>query len=48
MSLNVDDVRCTHILRDRKTSVAALDSTVDLGVTLLKEIQQRPDLLRSA
>jgi hypothetical protein len=38
LSLNVNDVRCTQILRDRKTSVAALESTMDTGIRLLKGI----------
>lgn len=38
LALNVNDIRCTQILRDRKTSIAALDSALELGVPLLKDI----------
>ncbi len=38
LSLNVNDVRCAQILRDRKTSVAALESTIDHGIVLLKDV----------
>jgi hypothetical protein len=38
LALNVNDVRCTQILRDRQTSIAALDSTIDKGIPLLKTI----------
>lgn len=38
LSLNVNDVRCTQILRDRKTSVAALDSTIAQGVKLFRNV----------
>jgi predicted nucleic acid-binding Zn-ribbon protein len=38
LSLNVNDVRCTQILRDRKVSVAALGSTIDMGLRTLKDV----------
>ena len=38
LALNVNDVRCIQILRDRQTSVAALISTIEQGVPLLKII----------
>lgn len=36
LALNVNHVRCTQILLDRKSSIAALDSSVDHGISLLK------------
>ncbi len=38
LSLNVNDVRCTQILRDRQACVAALDSSIDQGIPLLKAV----------
>lgn len=38
LALNVHDVRCAQIMRDRKTALAALDSTIRFGVTLLRDI----------
>jgi hypothetical protein len=38
LSLNVNDIRCTQILRDRKVSVTALDSTIDMGLRALQDV----------
>jgi hypothetical protein len=38
LSLNVNDIRCAQILRDRKASVTALDLTIDMGLRALQDI----------
>jgi hypothetical protein len=46
LSLNVNDVRCTHILRDRKTSLAALESAIDMGEKVLREVFRDAQIAR--
>lgn len=38
LALNVNDVRCSQILRDRQAAVAALNSTTEQGMPLLQTI----------
>jgi hypothetical protein len=45
LSLNVNDVRCSQISSDRRMSAAALDSTIDLGVPLLRDVHYKLQLL---
>lgn len=44
LSLNVNDARCTQIARDRKMSAAALESTIEMGIVLLKEVSRNVQL----
>lgn len=46
LSLNVNDARCTQIARDRKTSAAALESIVRMGIVLLKDVSRNVQIAR--
>lgn len=48
LALNVNDIRCAQILRDSKTSFAALSSTIDLGLLLLRDIFQKVQIVCSS
>ncbi len=40
LGVNVNDVRCSQILRERKQAIAALETTVTEGVRLLKDVNR--------